>query len=106
MRATEVMIRMKEPTHETQEVLEGDVLGILLDGEEKCTSLQLFFLRRLGSLLQLRQKQVDRLNGEGLLLLDRAIFSVYRDCGELGAGQEAQRIIQYLTVAAQKRAEN
>ncbi|MFQ5879572.1 MAG: hypothetical protein ACE5IZ_05315 [Dehalococcoidia bacterium] len=89
-----------------KQALEGDIRSILLEGEERYSSLQLFFLQRLGRLLQLRQQQASQLNREGLRLLDRAIFSTYCDCVDLGVGGEAQRFVQRLALSGQKRPEN
>lgn len=89
-----------------KEALEGDIQSVLLESEEQYSSLQLFFLRRLGRLLQLRQQQAGQLNREGLHLLDRAIFATYCDCVDMGVGEGAQRIVQRLTVSGQQRPEN
>ena len=97
---------MTEQTSGAQEVFESEIRNLISNGEEKYSSLELFFLRRLSNLLQMRQKQQGQLNSEGLLLLDRSIFSVYRDAVELGLAQEAQQIIENISINVQKRADN
>ena len=47
--------------------------------ESQYSDLQLHFLRRLNRLLDLREHKAYQVNAEGLGLLDRAIFSTYRD---------------------------
>lgn len=89
-----------------REAVEDDVHLDLLEGEERYSSLQIFFLRRLSRLLQVRQQQAGQLNSDGLRLLDRVIFSTYCDCVDQGLGQEAQRVVQRLTVSGQSRPEN
>lgn len=89
-----------------QEALNNDFQDILREKEDKYSSLQSFFLRRLSRLLQLRQEQSSQLNGDGLRLLDQAIFSIYCDCVDLDVGAEAQKVIQQLTVSSQNRPDN
>jgi hypothetical protein len=88
------------------DAVENAIQSFLLDSEEKYSVLQLFFLRRLNRLLQLRQQQAGQLNTEGTLLLDRAIFSTYCDAVDLGVGTEAHKIIAHLSVASHERPEN
>ncbi|MGQ9573246.1 MAG: hypothetical protein ACUVV3_08700 [Dehalococcoidia bacterium] len=72
-----------------------DDLSALLEGtEDRYSSLQLHFLRRLSRLLCLRQQQKAQLKPEALRLLDRAIFATYRDCTAAGVAVEAQKIVQ------------
>ncbi len=72
-----------------------DDLAALLEGaEDRYSSLQLYFLRRLNSLLSLRQQQRAQLKPEGLRFLDRAIFATYRDCSATGVLAEAQKVVQ------------
>jgi hypothetical protein len=72
-----------------------DDLAALLEGaEDRYSSLQLHFLRRLNYLLRLRQQQKAQLKPAGLRLLDRAIFATYRDCTAEGISAEAQKVIQ------------
>jgi hypothetical protein len=74
-----------------------DDLPALLEGtEDRYSSLQLHFLRRLNRLLRLRQQQRTQLRPEGLRLLDRAIFATYRDCAAAGLSAEAQRVVQFV----------
>ena len=95
-----------EQVGQPREIVEDNVHLDLVEGEERYSSLQLFFLRRLSRLLQVRQQQAGQLNGEGLRLLDGAIFSTYCDCVDLGLGQEAQRVVQRLTVGSHSQPEN
>ncbi len=64
------------------------------------SGLQLHFLRRLGRLLELRHLQQERLDLESVRLLDRAIYSTYCDCLDLGVGREAQRLLHQFQVAS------
>ncbi len=64
------------------------------------TPLQLHFLRRLNRLLRLRSEQMVQLNGEGVRLIDRAIYSTYCDLRDLGAVDEAQKLLQRYAVAS------
>jgi hypothetical protein len=71
-----------------------DDLAALLEGaEDRYSSLQLHFLRRLNRLLCLRQQQRAQLKPEGLRLIDRAIFAAYRDCSAAGVSAEAQKVV-------------
>jgi hypothetical protein len=75
----------------------GDDLAALLEGtEDRYSSLQLHFLRRLNRMLRLRQQQRTQLKPEGLRLLDRAIFAAYRDCTAEGVSAEAEKVVQSL----------
>jgi hypothetical protein len=72
-----------------------DDLAALLEGtEDRYSSLQLHFLRRLNRLLRLRDQQRIQLKPQGLRLLDRAIFAAYRDCTATGVSTEAQEVLQ------------
>lgn len=69
------------------------------------TPLQLHFLRRLNRLLRLRSEQVVQLNGEGVRLIDRGIYSTYCDLRDLGVGNEAQKALQRYAVASNQSQE-
>jgi hypothetical protein len=72
-----------------------DQLAAILQGsEDRYSKLQLYFLRRLNYLLRLRQQRAHEMDGAGLRLLDRAIFSSYRDCGAAGVSADAQKVIE------------
>jgi hypothetical protein len=72
-----------------------DRLSAVLEGtEDRYSSLQLHFLRRLNRLLRLRKQQRTQLKRDGLRLLDRAIFATYRDCAAAGVSAEAQEVVQ------------
>ncbi len=64
-----------------------------LGEEERYSPLQLHFLQRLNRLLRLRYEQGSQLNGEGVRLLDRAIYSTYCDAVDLGVTMEAQKLL-------------
>jgi hypothetical protein len=72
-----------------------DDLAALLEGtEDRYSTLQLHFLRRLDHLLCLRQRQKAQLKPSGLRILDRAIFATYRDCTAEGISAEAEKVVQ------------
>jgi hypothetical protein len=76
-----------------------DQLAAILEGsEDRYSKLQLYFLRRLNYLLRLRQQRGREMDSASLRLLDRAIFSTYRDCAATGVTADAQKVIQ--TVAS------
>jgi hypothetical protein len=77
-----------------QHDVRDDSAALLEGAEDRYSSLQLHFLRRLNRLLRLRQQQREQLKPEGLRLLDRAIFATYRDCATAGVSAEAQRVVQ------------
>jgi hypothetical protein len=82
-----------------------DDLAALLEGtEDRYSSLQLHFLRRLNRLLRLREQQRTQLKPKGLRLLDRAIFAAYRDCAAEGVSTEAQEVLQ--SVGSRTSADN
>jgi len=68
------------------------------ESEPSYSLLQLHFLRRLNRLLRLRREQSDQLNGEGLRLIDRAIYSTYCNAVELGVAAEAQKLLHHFAV--------
>jgi hypothetical protein len=51
------------------------------------------FTRRLRRLIGIRRDHGNRMNEQGLRLLDRAIYSTYCDCLDLGVGDEGLRIL-------------
>ncbi len=69
--------------------------------QEQWSGLQLHFLTRLERLLRLRHQQMGAMSPDTVRLLDRAIYSTYCDCLDLGVGAEAQRLIRrYQTSSA------
>jgi hypothetical protein len=82
-----------EPTLEGRQHL-GEVRG----GEGRYSSLQAYFLNRLERLLRQRYEQRHLLASEALRILDRAIYSTYCDCLDLGVGSEAQRLLRRFPV--------
>ena len=77
-----------------QHEVRDDSAALLEGAEDRYSSFQLHFLRRLNRLLRLREQQRDQLKPEGLRLLDRAIFATYRDCAAAGVSAEAQKVVQ------------
>jgi hypothetical protein len=67
-----------------------------LRDEDVLSGLQNAYLGRLRRLLRLRSDHHEDLNDQGLWLLDRSIFTTYRDCVELGVGFVAQGVIRRL----------
>jgi hypothetical protein len=66
------------------------------ESETPYSPMQLHFLRRLNRLLRLRTEQAGQLNEDGVLLIDRAIYSTYCDAGDLGVADEAQKLVRRL----------
>lgn len=64
----------------------------ILDATE--LPLRSVYQERLRRMLRLRQEHRQELNAQGLQLLDRSIFTAYCDCRDLGAGEEAKRILR------------
>jgi len=81
---------------EAPQEIRDDLAALLQGSEDRYSHLQLHFLRRLDHLLRLRQQQRSQLNAGGLRLLDRAIFSTYRDCATAGVSVEAEKLIQFV----------
>lgn len=66
----------------------------LPQGGSAFTATQLFFLRRMQRMLQTREDNLARLKPDDwrIKLLDRALYSTYRDCASAGVGQQAQAL--------------
>src|SRR3972149_3762445 len=73
-----------------------EMVSPLTESEASYSPLQLHFLRRLNRLLRLRQEQSAELNGEGVRLIDRAIYSTYCDACDVGVVAEAQKLLRRL----------
>ena len=57
-------------------------------------------VRRLARLIRLQGELHEDLNSTGYEMLDRAIYSTYRDCLDLGAEAQAQALMaRYSTLA-------
>lgn len=69
-------------------------------------SLQGVYLSRLERLVKLRSQHKQELNGRGILLLDRSIFSAYYACRNNGVRSEAGRILQESQTSAGSGAES
>lgn len=80
-----------------------EVLSPVTESESSYSPLQLYFLRRLNRLLRLRQEQGAELNGEGVRLADRAIYSTYCDCCDVGVAEEAQKLLRRQAVHSRGR---
>jgi hypothetical protein len=63
-----------------------------LRDEDDLSALQNAYLGRLRWLLRLRTDHHEDLNEQGLWLLDRSIFTTYRDCVELGVVSQGKTI--------------
>ncbi len=74
------------------------MLSPITESEASYSPLQLHFLRRLNRMLRLRREQSDQLNGEGVRLIDRAIYSTYCDAADLGVVEDAQKLLHRLAV--------
>lgn len=57
------------------------------------TSFRDVYLSRLQRLLRLRSEHEDDLNGQGLHLLNRSIFSAYCECRDAGFGDDARQVL-------------
>lgn len=57
-------------------------------------SLRSVYLQRLQRLRRLRHEHEQELNRQGLRLLDRSAFAAYCACREVGAEDEARRILR------------
>lgn len=82
-----------------------EMVSPLTENEASYSPIQLHFLRRLHRLLRLRQDQGQELNGEGVRLIDRAIYSTYCDACDVGVAEEAQRVLRRLPAASPGRSE-
>lgn len=79
-----------------------EMISPFTESETAYSPLQLHFLRHLERLLHLRHEQSGQLNGEGVRLIDRAIYSTYCDAVDLGVAEEAQALLHRSTVASTK----
>ena len=77
-----------------------EMVSPLTESEASYSPLQLHFLRRLNRLLRLRQEQGTELNGEGVRLIDRAIYSTYCDASDVGVAVEAQKLLRRVPVTS------
>lgn len=57
-----------------------------------------YLLRRLQRLARIRLQHQNELNALGLKILDRGIWSTFRDCCELGREEDASRVMHGLMV--------
>ncbi len=69
-------------------------------------SLRDVYLSRLERLVKLRSQHKQELNGRGILLLDRSIFSAYYACRNNGVRSEAGRILQDSQLSVEKEADS
>ncbi|OFW65091.1 MAG: hypothetical protein A2Y74_08780 [Actinobacteria bacterium RBG_13_63_9] len=82
-----------------------EMVSPLPENEASYSPLQLYFLRRLNRLLRLRHEQGRELNGEGVRLIDRAIYSAYCDACDVGVADQAQNLLRRLPVSSSRRSE-
>ena len=82
-----------------------EMVSPLTENEASYSPLQLYFLRRLNRLLRLRQEQGQELNGEGVRLIDRTIYSTYCDANNVGVPEEAQKLLRRLPAPSRGRSE-
>ncbi|MPZ22285.1 MAG: hypothetical protein GEU28_01790 [Dehalococcoidia bacterium] len=61
--------------------------------EAVADSLPETFLIRLKRLVSIRNERYAELNAEGLAMVDRSIFSIFRDCEREGLSKEARDIL-------------
>ncbi|MFQ6020105.1 MAG: hypothetical protein ACE5KW_05040 [Dehalococcoidia bacterium] len=90
---------------EAEESVEELVSPLAVD-ETRYSAPQRHYLRRLNRLLRLRQEQGEQLNAEGVRLIDRAIYSTYCSCIDLGIAQEGQQLLRSFPVASAGRSES
>ncbi len=72
----------------------------ILDTEPE--QLRNVYIGRMERLLRLRSEHAEELNGQGLRLLDRAIFAAYCACREGGAEDRARIILREANVTLQE----
>jgi len=74
--------------------------------DEPSPALRRFFLSRLRDMVALRSEHARRLpDGDpNLRLLDKAIYSIYCDCLDLGVGEDARAILRHEEVALPREA--
>lgn len=87
-----------ENVRESNRAME-EMVAPVIESEASYSPLQLYFLRRLNRLLRLRQEQGPQLNGDGVRLIDRAIYSTYCDAVDVGVTDEAQKLLHRFPVA-------
>ena len=75
-----------------------EMVSPLTENEASYSPLELHFLRRLNRLLRLRREQGTELNGDGVRLIDRAIYATYCDASDVGVAEEAQKLLRKLPV--------
>ena len=82
-----------------------EMVSPLIENEASHSPLQLHFLQRLSRLLRLRQEQAPELNGDGVRLIDRAIYATYCDASDVGVAEEAQNLLHRLPAPSSGRTE-
>ncbi len=75
-----------------------EMVSPLTENEASYSPLELHFLRRLNRLPRLRREQGTELNGDGVRLIDRAIYATYCDASDVGVAEEAQKLLRKLPV--------
>ncbi len=70
--------------------------------ESSPDSLRVVYTKRLRRLLRLRHDHEDELNGQGLRLLDKAIFAAYCACRDVGAETKAREVLRTANVTLKR----
>lgn len=65
-------------------------------GLRSYSPVQLFFIQRLSHLIKQRRENVNLIPATDwkIRLLNKALYSTYRDCVELGLGEEARQLLE------------
>ena len=70
--------------------------------ESSPDSLRAIYTQRLRRLLRLRHAHEDELNGQGLRLLDKAIFAAYCACRDVGAETKAREVLRTANITLKR----
>jgi len=62
-------------------------------------ALRAVYLKRLQRLVRLRRQHEEELNKQGIRLLEKSVFAAYCACREVGAEQEAMKVLQAAGIA-------
>ena len=71
-------------------------------GESSPESLRVVYTKRLRRLLRLRHDHESELNGQGIRLLDKAIFAAYCACRDVGAETKAREVLRTANVTLKR----
>ena len=70
--------------------------------ESSPDSLRAIYTQRLRRLMRLRHDHEDELNGQGLRLLDKAIFAAYCACRDVGAETKAREVLRTANITLKR----